>query len=122
MFYGVVYKSVGRSKSKSIVRASTQEEAISIFYNPNEIGKEYVEIYEAKPAKRITKGWNVSYESDPGFVVTGKALKEIDLTDENNNVELMVGNKKKVTISVKDIISSSRPSKDKNVMGKRVFY
>lgn len=122
MFFSVVYKNVGRSKKKSIVKANKKDEAISIFYDPNEIGKEHVEVYEVKPAKRITKGWNVSYESESGFLMTGKALQEIDLTDENNEAPLIIGNKRKVIIKVKDIVSSSRPSKDKNVMGKRVFY
>lgn len=76
MFYMVTYKPIGKSTKKTLVKARNEEEAKLMFNNPDEIGKT-AEIKEVKIAKRIPKGWHVTFEKTDGFPITGKTTEDI---------------------------------------------
>lgn len=122
MFYSVEYKHYNRPRQKAIVQANNEKEATLLFNNPEEIGKT-AEILEVKSARRITKGWRVTYENDVDFLVVGETLDNVDLTKPDNEVVLSIRGKRKI-IKVKDIVSSTKPPKDKNVMrsNRRISY
>lgn len=120
MFFNLKYKTPGKPSRQSIVKASTKEEAILTVNNPNEIGLN-AEVKEIKEAKRVPKGWNVTYENN-GFPVIAKTNQEIDLTDGSADVALLIGGRRKVVVKVNQISGAFKPGKDSGVMKTGVFY
>lgn len=114
-YYYVRHKNLYRSEGASVVQAETPDDAAKLFFDPEAVGKT-AEVREVRKAKRIPKYWNVMVENNEGFLVTYKTRREIPLNNPYLRVPLIVRDEKRIEVYVKDIVSASKPNKDKNVM------
>ena len=113
-FFKVEYKNVGKPKRTTILVKETQEEAIGVVYDPEEVGKQ-PEIKDVTTPIKIPKGWKVQFLNDIDFPVVGTVVEDTPIK-ELKTLRVRLGNQKHVNLSLEKIESISPPSKDKNVM------
>ena len=114
-YYYVRHKNMMKSEGASVVLAESPEEATKLFNDPEDVGKT-AQVREVRKTKKIPKNWNVAIMNKNGFLSSFRTYKDIPLDNPELVVQLTVREKQKIDVKVKDIISASKPSKDKNVM------